>query len=205
MRRFHYPKWFQVFYPESVWGFLRQDNKTLYLSFDDGPHPVQTRWVLDCLATHNVKATFFCLGKQAAEYPELMEEIKLKGHQIGNHTMNHLNGFKTPLETYCDDVKEASKYIASNLFRPPYGKLTPKQFKRLKTMGYKTVFWSVLTYDFDQNLNPAKIFKQIKRAKSGDILVFHDAPKAFENLKVVLPETIRYFRAKGYDFDTIRP
>ena len=201
MKKFNYPKWLQAIYPGSVWGFSFKTDKTLYLTFDDGPNPDVTPWVLKQLDRYNAKATFFCVGKNAKQHSELIKIILDKGHQVGNHTMNHINGFKTNKTTYLDNVKLASKFIPSHLFRPPYGKLTPGQHKTLKQHGYKTIFWSFLSYDFDMEVQPEHILKKAKRfLRSGDIIVCHDSEKAAANLKVILPQILDHYSSLGFSF-----
>lgn len=201
MRIFNYPKWFKVLYPKSVWGFYLKKDKIIYLTFDDGPIPEATEWVLDTLDEYNAKATFFCLGQNAKSYPYLVEKIVSSGHSVGNHSNTHLNGFKTKTEHYVKDVLEAEIHIPSKLFRPPYGRIKRGQFKKLKEKGFQVIFWSHLTYDFDPNISKEILLKNVKRGnRSGDILVFHDSLKAIENVKAVLPETLRYFKKEGYTF-----
>ena len=203
MKLFNYPKWLRIFYPESVWGF-KAKQKLIYLSFDDGPNETSTIWILNCLKSYQAKATFFCLGNQVAKHPELMAMIESDGHAIGNHSMEHPNGFKTSLIDYVADVQTASELIDSKLFRPPYGKITSQQFKALKNMGYKIVFWSLLTYDFDQYINPDKILSKVKtKSDSGDIIVFHDSQKAFKNIQYLLPKLLKFYSNLGYKFAVI--
>jgi peptidoglycan-N-acetylglucosamine deacetylase len=179
-------------------------DKTLYLTFDDGPTAGITSWVLDMLDQYHAKASFFCIGANVENNPELYSEIQTRGHAVGNHTFNHVNGWKSKTEDYGLDILNAGDLIISNLFRPPYGKMKPGQMRLVDDLGYKTVLWSVLTYDFDQNLDRELAWKNIKRhSKPGSILVFHDSNKAFENLKELLPRTLEHFSSQGYNFKKI--
>lgn len=176
----------------------------IYLSFDDGPHPEITPWVLDQLKIWNAKATFFCIGKNVAAYPDIYQRILMEGHRTGNHTMNHLNGWKTNTADYFNNILEAEKYIDSKLFRPPYGKLTRFQGKALREAGYKIIMWSLLSADFDTRLNPSDCWELVeKNYRPGSILVFHDSEKAWPRLKVVLPKLLKQASRVGYTFETL--
>lgn len=154
--------------------------KIIYLTFDDGPHPVATPFVLDTLKKYNAKATFFCIGKNVAQHPDIYKRILLEGHTTGNHTHNHLNGSKNSNEEYIANIKEAKKYIDSNLFRPPYGRITGFQVKLLNR-AFNIIMWDVLSADFDIHLSPEKCSRNvIKSAREGSIVVFHDSEKAFK-------------------------
>jgi len=205
MRYYKFPKWLKRFYPNAIWDFFLNDNSSaIYLTFDDGPTPDVTEWVLNCLNDHQAKATFFCLGKNVINNPQLFNEIIEQGHSVGNHSMNHLKGINTSINKYIDDVVEAKKYIKSNLFRPPYGKCKPKQHKALTQLGFKTVFWSHLSYDFDENLSSNERINQLKNnVKPGSIIVFHDSQKAFPQLKKELPIFLEFYTKKGYSFNSI--
>ena len=183
---------------------MRTKEKKIYLSFDDGPHPEITPWVLDQLKIWNAKATFFCIGKNVAAYPDIYQRILMEGHRTGNHTMNHLNGWKTNTADYFNNILEAEKYIDSKLFRPPYGKLTRFQGKALREAGYKIIMWSLLSADFDTRLNPSDCWELVeKNYRPGSILVFHDSEKAWPRLKVVLPKLLEQASRVGYTFETL--
>lgn len=200
MRIYHFPKWLKWNYPNAIWEFTTA-TKSIYLTFDDGPNPSTTNWILDTLAEYNAKATFFCLGKQVENHPNSFKRILNEGHSIGNHTYNHLNGWKTKTSVYLTDIKQAQTIIPSNLFRPPYGKIKRKQLKKLNALGFRTVFWTHLTYDFDNKLPPQqRIKKMISACKSGAILVFHDSDKAFPQLKNELPLLLKQLQQEGYSF-----
>ena len=193
------------YYKECIWAFSKLEKK-IYLSFDDGPHPVATLFVLDELKKFNAKASFFCIGKNVVEHNSVFERIKLEGHSVGNHTFNHLKGWKTSTADYIENVKKASGVINSNLFRPPYGKIKKLQIRELfKTLpGIKIMMWSVLSGDFDSGISPEKCLKNVlKNAKNGSIIVFHDSEKAFERLKYALPLVLQYFTERGFTFEKI--
>ncbi|MFD1552459.1 polysaccharide deacetylase family protein [Putridiphycobacter roseus] len=203
MRIFKYPKWLRRLYPDSIWGIFTS-NPILYLTFDDGPCPEITDWILQELRQYNAKATFFCLGKNSKNYPLLMSKIIADGHLVGNHSMRHLNGRKSGTKAFLADVEEAARYTSTTLFRPPYGKLKFKQHNLLKKAGYQTIFWSYLSYDFDLKIPVEKLVEQAKKKiKAGDIIVLHDSEKAFVNMRVLLPEILTYFSEKGFQFKAI--
>ena len=199
------PEFLRRFLPGDVWE-ISSEEPTLYLSFDDGPHPQITGFVLDELRKWNAKATFFCIGKNVKQYPEMYRQILEEGHSVGNHTMHHLNAWSVKEEVYLEDVAEAKTYIDSDLFRPPYGKITRFLQKRLAAPAYgmKTIMWSLLSADFDAKVSPEKCLNNVVlRAKSGDIIVFHDSEKAKEKIEFALPRTLQYFNEKGYAFKRI--
>lgn len=205
MKIYNYPKWLTVLYPGSIWGFFRPKRKVLYLTFDDGPSTAATKWILELLENYNAEATFFCLGNQAEKHPDLLAEILLKGHSIGNHSMTHPRGWKTNTKQYLEDVLIAEKHIDSKMFRPPYGSLKLSQHKAVKRAGFKTIFWSYVTYDFATDVLIDKVLKKMKRlVKSGDIIVFHDSAKALPQLQDILPEALRYYKEKGYSFEALK-
>ncbi|MBS1566531.1 MAG: polysaccharide deacetylase family protein, partial [Bacteroidetes bacterium] len=179
--------------------------KKIYLSFDDGPHPEATPFVLDTLRRYDAKATFFCIGKNVLQYPELYKRILLDGHATGNHTHNHLNGWKTPDKEYLGNIQEASQYIDSKLFRPPYGRISRFQALQVQEqMGLRVVMWSVLSGDFDTSLSPQKCTENVqKSATGGSIVVFHDSEKAMPRLTYALPKVLEYFTALGYHFEKL--
>lgn len=185
-----------------TWGFSRKID-AVYLTFDDGPDPLVTPWVLDELKKNNAKATFFCVGNQVKKFPELFDRIKQEGHTVGNHTMNHENGRKTKTDAYLNSINEANNWIASGLFRPPYGSITNKQAKDVSDSGYKIIMWSWLTYDFDANVETKEIIRSAQQVKPGDIVVLHDNPKCVERLKKILPEIISIASQKGYQLKPI--
>ena len=201
MRFFRAPLIAKLLFPSGIWKGKESDS--IYLTFDDGPNPEVTPWVLDLLNEFQIKATFFLVGKNVKNYPELFNRIVADGHQIGNHTMNHECGTKTGLNSYMSSVSQAEIYIQSDLFRPPYGKITRNQFKKLIDGGKNIVFWSWLSYDFDKNISPKKIIQKAKDIKGGDILVFHDSEKGFPNLKNSIIEIIELLKSRGLKFKTL--
>ena len=199
------PSWLRKLYGSCTWQMPGKDN-VIYLTFDDGPHPRATSFVLDQLAKYNAKATFFCIGKNVVEFPEVYKGVIAEGHAVGNHTYHHLNGWKTKDDLYMNDIAQAKDYIDSTLFRPPYGRITRFQLKLLSHARYNlsTVMWSVLSGDFDEKINGEKCLKNvINKTGAGDIVVFHDSEKAFEKLKFALPAVLKHFTNKGYRFDKI--
>jgi peptidoglycan/xylan/chitin deacetylase (PgdA/CDA1 family) len=186
------PKWIKYFYPSLIWEW---NEDAVYLTFDDGPHPVITPQVLDILDKFNAKATFFCVGDNVRKYPDVFNEIKNRGHKTGNHSFNHINGWKTKDKIYFYNVQKAGKLINSNLFRPPYGKIKFSQIKVLRN-NYKIIMWSVLTYDFSKKIDKMECFNNsLKGLKNGNITVFHDSAKAEKNMMFALPR----FLEKGLE------
>jgi peptidoglycan/xylan/chitin deacetylase (PgdA/CDA1 family) len=188
-----------------LWSFSKKE-KAIYLTFDDGPTPEITEWTLNELKKYNAKATFFCIGKNVKANSEIFKKIVDAGHSIGNHTNNHLNGSKTSLSLYIDNILKAENTIQSEpkLFRPPYGKLTLKQSFNIRKLGYKIVMWDVLSADFDNTITNKKCLENvIKNTESGSILIFHDSVKANKKLKYVLPKILDYYTAKNYSFKKI--
>lgn len=191
-------------YPAYTWR-MPAGQKKIYLSFDDGPHPEATPFVLDTLQQYQAKASFFCIGKNVADHPGLYKRILLEGHAVGNHTQNHLNGWKTNDARYLSNIKDASQYIDSKLFRPPYGRITRFQAKQVQErLGLRVVMWSVLSGDFDTALEPGRCSELVqKNAGDGSIIVFHDSEKAMPRLTYALPKVLEYFSARGFNFDKI--
>lgn len=203
------PFWLKFLFPSYTWHKERAA-KTVYLTFDDGPIPVVTDFVLKQLASYNAKATFFCVGDNVRKHPEVFKDIINQGHRIGNHTFNHLDGWKTKDSDYVDNILKCrevlSKYAPSqalNLFRPPYGKIKKSQAKLLEK-DFEIVMWDVLSGDFDTTINKQLcLFKTIKATSSGSIAIFHDSIKAEENLKFVLPRFLSQFTEEGYVFQSL--
>jgi peptidoglycan/xylan/chitin deacetylase (PgdA/CDA1 family) len=197
-----------------VWDIPNSENK-IYLTFDDGPTPDITEWVLEELRTQNLKATFFCIGKNIETYPELFTKTINEGHSIGNHTFNHLNGWQTTNEDYLENTKQCEETIqklqisipiaiGTKLFRPPYGKLNRSQSKLLQQLGYKIIMWDILSADFDQKISPEKCLENAtKKVTSGSVIIFHDSKKASANLKYALPKAIKILKERGFVFDIL--
>ncbi|MBS1627789.1 MAG: polysaccharide deacetylase family protein [Bacteroidetes bacterium] len=197
------PWWLRFLYPLLTWQ-IKTDEKIIYLTFDDGPHEVATPFVLNILKKYNAKATFFCIGKNVQLHPDIYTTIIEEGHSVGNHTFNHLNGWKVSDEIYFNDIKKAADVIQSSLFRPPYGRIKKSQTKILKT-NYNIIMWSVLSGDFDIKISPEKCLNNvISNIKNGSVVVFHDSAKAMERLEFALPKTLEYFSNKGYVFKSIQ-
>jgi len=196
------PKFIQNLFPNYLWRKSRED-KILYLTFDDGPIPEITPWVLQQLEEYNAKGTFFCVGENVKKHPEIFEAVKNAGHSVGNHTMHHLNGWLTDNLAYFHDTRHCAHLVNSDLFRPPYGRLKPKQARFLQR-HYNIVMWDVLSGDFDENINGEDCFQNVlKYTKSGSIIVFHDSVKAFPRLEYVLPKVLAYYAKEGYKFEAV--
>ena len=175
-------------------------HKRIYLSFDDGPHPTITNFVLDTLRENGIKATFFCIGDNVLKYPETFERIVKEQHSIGNHTHNHLNGWKTDNIQYYKNILQAAKHIPSKLFRPPYGKIKPTQANYLLKRGWRIIMWNSLSADFDTSIDGVTCFNNVKSTmENGSIVVFHDSEKAFDRMKIALPLLIQYCREQHYE------
>ncbi len=199
------PWWLRRLFPACIWD-IKTTEKIIYLSFDDGPHPAITPFVLNELRKYNAKATFFCIGDNVRKFPEMYKQVIDEGHAIGNHTMHHINGWKNTDEDYLNDISEAKKFINSSLFRPPYGRVKRSQLRQLPTANYQlsTVMWSVLAGDWVATLTPQKCFEQIKnKIYPGCIVVFHDSEKANERMNYALPKLLEHFTKLGYNFKKI--
>ena len=197
------PWWLKRIYPGRVW-HMPGKGKAIYLSFDDGPDPQVTPFVLDELAKYGARATFFCIGRNRMLHPELYDRILTEGHAVGNHSFDHLDGWKTHNAVYVENVLKAKQHIASDLFRPPYGKMNRIQQKQLSKEGFKTIMWSILSGDFDEAISPQQCCSNvIENAANGAIIVFHDSRKANEKMSYALPLVLKYFTDKGYRFEKI--
>ncbi|MDP3358618.1 MAG: polysaccharide deacetylase family protein [Lutibacter sp.] len=214
------PSLLKFIFSKWIWR-LSSKEKVLYLTFDDGPTPEITEWALNELKKHKAKATFFCIGKNIGEHPEIFKKVIEEKHAVGNHTNNHLNGWKTKTEAYLQNIEDAEKYFEEyatlkavtlsavegrnqKLFRPPYGRLTLSQSKKIRKLGYKIIMWDVLSADFDPNISNEKCLENvIRNIQNGSIVVFHDSDKASEKLKFVLSKVLEYYSAKGFSFKSI--
>ena len=197
------PKAFlKKFYRGALWDVATDQNE-IYLTFDDGPVPVITEWVLEELKKYNAKATFFCVGSNILKYPRIFERIIAEGHTVGNHTMNHVKGFKCTYADYLKEVESCRELVNNSLFRPPYGQIKPGQFKMLKNKGYKVVFWDVISYDYEQ-IPPSKCLQNaINNTVKGSIVLFHDSVKAEKNLRHVLPLFLKHFANLQFEFKNL--
>jgi peptidoglycan/xylan/chitin deacetylase (PgdA/CDA1 family) len=177
---------------------LKGENREVYLTFDDGPTPVVTPWVLNQLDRANAKATFFCLGRNVDKYPELYRQILASGHSVGNHSYSHLKGFRSRVSRYMDDIRLASGLIDSKLFRPPYGRILPGQVNAV-LQEYDIIMWDVLSIDYNTGLSGERVYQNvIRNVKEGSIIVFHDSDKAADNLQYALPRTLEFLMQEGY-------
>ena len=210
------PELVKKLFPRRIWNGP-SEGKSLYLTFDDGPIPEVTPWVLDQLKKYQAKATFFCIGDNVKKHPEVFKKIILEGHAIGNHTFNHFNGWKTATAEYLKNTEEAKLILEQNLekiedpsaargvknhlFRPPYGRIKGRQARALEKAGYKLVMWDIISMDYDSETSPERCFNNVlDNAKSGSIIVFHDSLKAEPNLKIILPKVLKHYSRQGYKF-----
>jgi peptidoglycan/xylan/chitin deacetylase (PgdA/CDA1 family) len=188
-------------FPSLVWK-KNTDQKKIWITFDDGPDEKVTPYLINVLAEFNIKATFFIIGNQAKKNPELVKLIINSGHKIGNHSFSHLNGFSTDNNKYLEDVEQAKKYIDSDIFRPPYGKITPFQINNLKK-DFKIIMWDIMSWDFKENISSNKIFRNVMdNVESGSIILFHNNLKSYENLKKSLKIILKKLKEQEYQFST---
>ncbi len=208
-----------MFYPSLLWEMPKTGEKTIYLTFDDGPHPTITPLVLEILERYNAKATFFCIGNNVKKYSATFEMVKKAGHSVGCHTFNHEDGFKTKTDNYIKSVVAANELIHSDLFRPPHGKIKRSELKKLKTLNFKLdncsklstlnsklriVAWTVIAYDWDHALSPEDVYQNvIRNANDGAIVAFHDSLKAYSNMISALPRVLEYYSQKGFVFKAL--
>ena len=186
-----------------LWEMPQEATPTIYLTFDDGPHPIATPFVLEQLARYNAHGTFFCVGQRVEENPSLFQSIRNSGHTVGNHTYNHLNGWETDTNAYLANIQQANTVIGSKLFRPPYGRIRRKQVKLLAN-NYRICMWSILSGDFDMDLSPeACLTNVLQSIKPGAIIVFHDSEKAWKHLEYVLPRVLEYCTRQGWQMKSL--
>ncbi len=194
------PMWYRALFPGATWRIPAKSGKSIYLTFDDGPIPEVTPWVLDTLDELGVKATFFCVADNVCRYPELFAEIQRRGHQVGNHTFHHLQGLKVRTQNYLRDVKAADELINSRFFRPPHGHMRFMQTILLSN-HYDIIMWDVITRDYNKRLSPDQVFGSVRRyARNGSIITFHDSLKAISNMQVAMPRAVRWLLDEGYVF-----
>jgi len=190
----------KLIFPDFVWRY-NSDDKKVYLTFDDGPIPESTLWTLDLLREMNVKATFFCVGENVKKYPDLYRRIVEEGHAVGNHTHNHLKGWKTNTQKYVENVILASEFVDSKLFRPPYGLIKRSQAKYLSS-DYKIIMWDILSGDYRQDISPERCYRDVlNKIRSGSILLFHNHVKSEKNMRYTIPRLIDELHTQGYEFD----
>jgi peptidoglycan/xylan/chitin deacetylase (PgdA/CDA1 family) len=189
-------------YPSLIWN-LNRDERCIYLTFDDGPIPIVTPFVLKTLKEYHAKATFFCIGDNVQKHPDVFEQVKAAGHTTGNHTFNHLRGWATPTDVYTANFKKCDDQLHTRYFRPPYGRIKKAQINALNILkpDLKIVMWDVLSGDFDINLKPEACLQGVlKHTQNGSIVVFHDSLKAQPRLEYVLPRAMEYWSKQGYEF-----
>lgn len=195
-------KWY---YKGLTWHKERAE-KVVYLTFDDGPIPIVTAFVLNTLKTYRCKATFFCIGDNIRKHPDIFERLKAEGHAIGNHTFNHLKGWKTPTDTYVTNFIRCQELTGTNLFRPPYGRIKKSQIRALRKIhpDLQIIMWDTLSGDFDTSISPEKCISNVlSNIRNGSIIVFHDSLKAFDRMQTALPAVIELLQEKGYSFRTL--
>lgn len=200
------PRWFRMLFPGAVFRMPSSGLKPgkVYITFDDGPIPEVTPWVLKVLDDFGVKATFFMVGQNIERHPELLEEVKRHGHEVANHTLHHIRGMGISPRDYLRDVEACEKYTRSKLFRPPHGWLTPAQLNEMKK-HFKVVMFDLITRDYSKRVDAEDVINNIKKyTRDGAIIVFHDSLKSIDKLKVALPESLKWLKDQGYEFGVLR-
>jgi peptidoglycan/xylan/chitin deacetylase (PgdA/CDA1 family) len=196
------PTFLRWIYPSAIWN-LPSERKVLYLTFDDGPNPVVTEKILELLEEYDAKATFFCIGKNIEQHPELFKLVKSKGHHIGSHTYSHINGWKSNSKDYLTDYQKGCDLASSNLFRPPYGRILLNPLQTIQKQD-KVIMWDILSKDYDASITPETVLNNVLRnIKPGAIIVFHDSEKAKKNVLAVLPQLLQYLKQQGYTMEAI--
>lgn len=196
------PELLKKLYPDQVWSLPSRD-KTIYLTFDDGPTPGVTDWVLETLKQYKAKATFFLVGDNVKKQPEMVKQIVKQGHAIGNHTQNHLNGWSTVTRDYLRNTLKCAEVLETNLFRPPYGRITRRQAAIMKKR-FKIIMWDVLSGDFDKTISKEKVLRNVlQNTEAGSIIVFHDSLKAESRMKYALPRVLENFSKQGFMFKSV--
>jgi peptidoglycan/xylan/chitin deacetylase (PgdA/CDA1 family) len=200
--RVRLPGFFTSLFKDAVWRF-NETGRVVYLTFDDGPIPEVTPWVLELLKKEDIKATFFCVGENVQKYPEVYNQILNGGHSVGNHTFNHWQGLKNDDQEYFRNIEKAGNYIDSDLFRPPHGWLKTTQYKFLKKK-FRIIMWDLISCDYDHRIKPGKVLKNVTDfVRPGSIITFHDSIKAKNNLMKALPLSIKWMKEQGYRFEAI--
>lgn len=198
------PHLYRILFPNAVWRIENPAQKTVYLTFDDGPIPEVTPWVLDVLNRYAVKATFFCVGDNVRKHPDIYRQVIENGHRVGNHTFNHWQGWKHSTKRFLHNTSLAKELIDSHLFRPPHGHIPTNQCKKLQDAGYRIIMWDVVTRDYSRYMSPEQVLQNVKHyTRDGSIIVFHDSLKAEKNLRYALPKAIKWLLEKGYRFELI--
>ena len=201
------PNWFKRLYPSKmVWDFCHETTNSVYITFDDGPNPIATPFVLEQLEHYNAKATFFCVGNNVQKYQGIYNSILEQGHSTGNHTFDHLNGWKTESSQYVSNIEKAGKLIGSKLLRPPYGRIKYSQIRKLRksNKGWKLVMWNLLSADFDNQISPENCLENVlNNIKPGAIVIFHDSQKAWDRMQYALPKVLAYCKEKDWQMKAI--
>ena len=198
------PVIYRTLFPGAIWR-INPSEKCVYLTFDDGPIPEITPWVLDLLDKYNIKATFFCVGDNVRKYPDIYQQVLNRGHHVGNHTFHHKQGSSCRTKNYVLDTDLATRYISSKLFRPPHGHMRFRQVLKLKK-DYKVIMWDVVTRDYSWRVNAEQVFQNVKKyTRNGSVIVFHDSIKAEPRMKEALPKSIEWLLEQGYTFKLIDP
>lgn len=193
------PSWLRVYNRDICWK-VSDTERNIYLTFDDGPHPIVTPYILDLLNEYDIKASFFCIGNQVEKYLDIYNRIIKEGHTVGNHSYSHRSGWKLPVDEYVSDILKASEFIKSKLFRPPYGRITPAQFKVLKNQ-YRIVMWDILSKDYDIDINDELVIKNATSGLSeGSIIVMHDNDKTADRMGYILPAIISRLKEDNWTF-----
>lgn len=201
------PKWLKRFFPQSViWSMPAETQPAVYITFDDGPHPTATKFILEQLGKYKAKATFFCIGKNVVLHPDVYRQILSGGHTVANHTYDHCNGWHTTPEAYLKNIQKAAEYIESHSFRPPYGRIKISEVKKMQQMNmpWKIYMWDVLSADFDTQITPEKCLDNvITHIEPGSIVVFHDSDKAWERMSYALPKVLEYCVQKNWEIKAL--
>lgn len=197
------PVLFRSLYPRALWRIRQEAEKNIYITFDDGPIPEATPFILDTLKKYKVKATFFMVGDNARRYPDLLARVISEGHRIGNHTYHHFSGARHSIRQYMADTALADEYLRTNLFRPPHGWMRPSQYYAMRNK-YKIVMWDVVTRDYSKHVDASEVVRIVKRyTRPGSIITFHDSLKSINKLRTALPECLEWFIAEGYQMKVI--
>lgn len=194
------PLFYRLLFPGAIWRRPGKKKKCVYLTFDDGPIPEVTPWVLDILDKYDIKATFFMVGDNVRKHPDIFRMVVERGHSVGNHTFNHIQGLRYLTRNYLNNVKKASEFIDSSLFRPPHGHMRIPQTLFLRRK-YKIIMWDVVTRDYNAALSPEQVLNNVKKyTRNGSIIVFHDSLKAEKNMREAMPKAIEWLKNEGYEF-----
>lgn len=198
------PILYRWLFPNALWRVKKPTKKTVYLTFDDGPIPKVTPWVLETLQNYGIKATFFCVGDNVRKHPDIYRQILQEGHKTGNHTFNHLQGWKIRTSHFLANIRQGKTLIHSKLFRPPHGHMRLTQTRAIQKSGYKIVMWDVVTRDYSKLMTPQSVLQNVQKyTRDGSIIVFHDSLKAQKNLRYALPKAIEWLLNEGYAFEVI--